>query len=84
MSRLGAGSPSLLFNERLRRALGHGYQWITDYRKMVSGHSLDNTLIFRVCYVAPLQGAISEGHSAQSGARFQRACPGVLCNSPRG
>jgi hypothetical protein len=28
--------------------------------------------IFRVYYVTPLQGAISEGHPAQGGARFQR------------
>jgi hypothetical protein len=28
--------------------------------------------IFRVDYVAPLQGAISEGRSTQGGARFQR------------
>jgi hypothetical protein len=37
--------------------------------------------IFRVDYVAPLQGAISEGRSTQGGARFQRGLPwaGMFC-----
>jgi hypothetical protein len=37
--------------------------------------------IFRVNYVAPLQGAISGGRSTRGGARFQRGLPwaGMFC-----